>query len=95
MYVGLSAVCGKHVDPENPHLECRRNLDFGGDVTEQECEKRLFRWLVKGLSLGPEERKAHMGSQLQPRKMTEPPSAEELALARAEGISERDLARLA
>ena len=95
MYVGLSAVCGKQVDPEIPYLECRRNLDFGGDVTEQECEKRLFRWLVKGLSLGPEERKAHMGSQLQPRKMTEPPSAEELALARAEGISEQDLARLA
>ena len=95
MYVGLSAVCGKHVDPEDLHLECRRNLDFGGDVTEQECEKRLLRWLVKGLSLGVDERKIHMGARLQPRKMTEPPSAEDLAFARAEGISEQDLARLA
>jgi hypothetical protein len=71
--VGYGVVCGLHVNANGAvaNTQCKKSVTFGAanPLSEDECRKRLKRWLVAGsMDLDPEcERQSHIrkgGTQL-------------------------------
>ena len=59
---GWGAICGRHVDPGRPNLQCKKAMSNRG-LSDEECQLRLKRWLVQGLddqAWGSNKREAHV-----------------------------------
>ena len=59
---GWGAICGRHADPSRPGLQCKKAMT-NRDLSDQECQLRLKRWLVQGLDdvdWGANKREAHV-----------------------------------
>ena len=59
---GWGAICGRHTDPSRPGLQCKKAMT-NRDLSDQECQLRLKRWLVQGLDdvdWGANKREAHV-----------------------------------